>query len=152
VVCALQVLEHSAEPLALARAAVRALKPGGLFVAAVPSWPSPIVEIPNLPANAPPHHLSWWTTGALETLCQELGLEAIQARGLPAQRQHRLLHWAGWFSPIKARGPYFKRAWPWHLSLGFGFGLARLVSPLGILPPHARSADVFVCARKPAVL
>ena len=148
-VCAFQVLEHTDQPLAMARSMVRALKPGGLFIAAVPSWPSPLVEIPNMPANAVPHHLSWWTTRALEALCEELGLEAIRARELPAQQQHRRLHWLWWFSPVKPTGPYFKRAWSWHVSLALGYGLARLVSPLGILPPKARSMDVFVAARKP---
>ncbi len=149
VVCAMQVIEHSAEPLAMARLAVQALLPGGLFIVAVPSWPSPLVEIPNLPPNAIPHHLSWWTAGALEALCRELGLEAIAARPLPAQSQHRLLHWTAFFSPVKARGPYFRRAWSWHLSLAFGHALARLISPFVGLPPGARSMDLFVAARKP---
>jgi len=149
-VCAFQVLEHTAQPLAMARAMVRALKPGGLFIAAVPSWPSPLVEIPNMPANTVPHHLSWWTPAALETLCRELGLEAPHAWPLPPQVQHRLLHWTWWFSPVKARGPYYKRAWSWHLSLAFGHALARLVTPIAGLPPFARSMDCFVAARKPA--
>ena len=149
VVCAFQVLEHTSDPLGMARAMVRALKPGGLFLAAVPSWPSPLVEIPNMPANAVPHHLSWWTPGALEALCVELGLEAPRAWPLPPQIQHRLLHWTWWFSPVKARGPYYKRAWSWHLSLAFGHALARLISKVAGLPPFARSMDCFVAARKP---
>ena len=148
VVCAFQVLEHTSDPLGMARAMVRALKPGGLFLAAVPSWPSPLVEIPNMPANAVPHHLSWWTPGALEALCVELGLEAPRAWPLPPQIQHRLLHWTWWFSPVKARGPYYKRAWSWHLSLAFGHALARLISKVAGLPPFARSMDCFVAARK----
>ena len=150
VVCALQVLEHVAAPRAMAEAMVKALRPGGLFVAAVPSWPSPLVEIPNMPANAIPHHLSWWTVGALEALCRELGLEVMAARDLPPQIQHRLLHWTWWFSPIKAQGPYFRRAWPWFASLIIGYGMARLVSPVLGLPPRARSMDCFIAARKPA--
>ncbi len=150
VVCAFQVLEHTARPLDMARAMVRALKPGGLFIAAVPSWPSPLVEIPNMPSNAVPHHLSWWTPGALETLCAELGLEAADAWPLPPQVQHRLLHWTWWFSPVKVHGPYYKRHWGWHISLALGHSLARLISPFGALPPFARSMDCFVSARKPA--
>ena len=149
VVCALQVLEHSAEPRAMAEAMVRALRPGGLFVVAVPCWPSPLVEIPNLPANTVPHHLSWWTPGALEALCMALGLEVVSARALPAQVQHRLLHWTWWFSPLKPTGPYYRRAWSWHLSLALGHVLARLVSPFVGLPPGARPMDCFVAARKP---
>lgn len=149
VACAFQVLEHTARPLDMAKAMVRALKPGGLFIAAVPSWPSPLVEIPNLAANTVPHHLSWWTPGALEALCRELGLEAIEAHELPPQMQHRRLHWTWWFSPVKARGPYYKRAWSWHLSLALGHALACLISPLKLLPPRARSMDCFVAARKP---
>ena len=128
---------------------VRALKPGGLFLAAVPSWPSPLVEIPNMPANTVPHHLSWWTPGALEALCAELGLETSQTWALPPQLQHRRLHWTWWFSPVKARGPFYKRAWSWHLSLAFGHAMARLMSKVAGLPPFARSMDCFVAARKP---
>ncbi len=149
VVCAFQVLEHSARPLALARAMVKALRPGGLFLAAVPNWPSPLVEIPNFPANATPHHLSWWTPSALSALCKELGLEIISARELPPQLQHKLLHWMAWFSPIKARGPYYRGAWSWHLSLILAFFLARVFGPLLGLPPGARPMDCFIAARKP---
>ena len=149
VVCAMQVLEHSADPLAVARRMVEALRPGGLFIAAMPSWPSPLVEIPNFVPNAVPHHLSWWTTGAMEALCRQLGLVDIQARELAPQPQHRLLHWTWWFSPVKAHGPYFSRDWSWHLSLALGHGLARLIYRFVGLPPKARSMDVFVAARKP---
>ena len=150
VVCAFQVLEHTSEPLAMARSMTMALKPGGLFIAAVPSWPSPLVEIPNMAANAVPHHLSWWTTDALRALCAELGLEVTEARDLPPQLQHRRLHWLWWFSFVKPTGPYFNRAWSWHLSLALGYGLARVASAFGGLPPRARSLECFVAARKPA--
>ena len=149
VVCAFQVLEHSKEPMALARAMVRLLKPGGLLIVGVPSWPSPLVEIPNLPANAVPHHLSWWTTGALGALAGELGLEVETLGELPAQPEHKVVHWTWWFSPVKATEPYFRHAWSWHLSLMFGFVMARLVAPLRALPPGARSIDCFMAARAP---
>ena len=148
-VCAFQVLEHSAEPLAVARAMVRALRPGGLFFVGVPSWPSPLVEIPNFPANAPPHHLTWWTPAALRALCDELGLDVVSTGELPPQRQHKLIHWMAWFSPIKARGPYYRKAWSWHLSGLLAFLLAAALGPVLKLPPKVRSLDCFVAARKP---
>ena len=148
-VCAFQVLEHSADPRGLAETMVRLLKPGGLFIVATPSWPSAPVEIPNMPANAPPHHLTWWTVGALRALCDVLGLEVIAARDLPPQEQHGLLHWMHWFSPIKPKGPYYRNRLSWHLSLAFGFLMAKLVRPFRALPPGARSFDCFIVARRP---
>lgn len=150
VVCGFQVLEHVVDPRAMAEAMIKALRPGGLFIAAVPSWPSPIVQIPNLPANAVPHHLTWWTVGALRTLCEELGLKVEAAKDLPPQIQYKVLLWTWWFSPVKAKGPYFRNAWSWHLSLLFGHVMARLCSPFLGLPPNAGSTDCFIAARKPA--
>ncbi len=150
VVCAFQVLEHTADPRGLAETMVRLLKPGGLFIAGVPSWPSPLVEIPNMPGNAVPHHLSWWTTGALRALCDSLGLEVIAARDMPAQAQHGLLHWLNWFSPIKPKGPYYRHVLSWHFSLAFAVIMATLVWPFRALPPGARSLDCFIAARRPA--
>ncbi len=148
-VCAFQVLEHTKDPRGMAEAMVAALKPGGLFMAAVPSWPSPLVEIPNFAPNAVPHHLSWWTPAALQALCTELGLDVLHTEALPPQVQHKVLHWTWWFSPVKARGPYFRHAWSWHFSLIFGFVMARLLGPFVGLPPGAGSMDCFVAARKP---
>jgi SAM-dependent methyltransferase len=150
VVCAFQVLEHTADPLSLARGMARLLRPGGLFIVAVPSWPSPIVEIPNFPSNAPPHHLSWWNVEALQALSAELGLQALVARDLPAQPDHKLIHWLQWLSPVKAKGPYWRHAWSWHASLIFAFLAARIIAPFIPLPPGARSIDCFLAARKPA--
>lgn len=151
VVCAFQVLEHSAAPLDLAEAMVRLLRPGGLFIVGVPTWPSPLVEIPNFPANATPHHLSWWNRQALEALSAELGLTPVLVKDLPPQRQHGLIHWMHWLSPVKARGPYFRSAWSWHLSLIFSFMMAMLVGALLPLPPNARSIDCVLAARKPVL-
>jgi SAM-dependent methyltransferase len=148
VVCGFEVLEHTADPLGLARAMVELLRPGGLFIASVPVWPSPLVEIPNLAANAPPHHLSWWSPQALQALCQALGLEVISARELPPQPQHRVFHWMHRLSPAKVQGPYFRHDWGWHASVVFAFLAAQLVTPFASLPAGARPIDAFVAGRK----
>lgn len=74
VACAFQVIEHVAEPRALAAGMLRCLRPGGLLILVAPLWPSAITRVPNFVLNAPPHHLTWWSEGAFAALADALGL------------------------------------------------------------------------------
>ncbi len=107
------------------------------------------MEIPNLPANAPPHHLSWWNLRSLTALSEALGLQPVVVRDLPPQAQHRLFHWMRRLSPVKAQGPYWRHSWRWHASLIFAFLAARTIAPFASLPSGAGSIDCFLAARKP---
>ncbi|MDB5315445.1 MAG: methyltransferase type 11 [Rhodospirillales bacterium] len=101
VVTAFQVIEHVADPLALTRAMLACLKPGGLLILGAPLWPSPMTAIPNFCLNAPPHHLSWWSASAMRELAVRLGLEVRELALLPASPGQMLIHWMGVLAPFK---------------------------------------------------
>ena len=152
VVCAFQVLEHVEDPRAFAEAMTACLRPGGLLILCVPLWPSPMTDIPNLAVNAPPHHLTWWTTDALRTLARVLGLEVLRAETPPPPPHAAPILWLRRLLLLRTREDrYFFHSWSWWLSLVPG-GLVALAimrwrgAPL---PPGARPIDAFLVARKP---
>lgn len=150
VVCAFQVIEHVADPLAFARSMVAALKPGGLLILACPLWPSPLTEIPNLAINAPPHHVSWWTESAFEALAAALDLTVVETRALPPGRASVQI-WLSWMARltwVRLGGRYYRHRWAWHLNLLIASLLGRAAISFGRLPPGALPLDVFLCARK----
>jgi hypothetical protein len=83
VATAFHVIEHVADPRRQAELMVKLLKPGGLLILAAPLHPSPLTEIPNLPINLPPHHVTWWNPEAYKALAAELRLEVVEASMLP---------------------------------------------------------------------
>ena len=140
------------DPLAFAGAMAACLRPGGRMVICVPLWPSPLTEIPNLPINAPPHHLTWWTTEALRALAEGVGLRVLRAETLPPGRHVAPLLWLHRLLPRRTEGDvYFAHRWSWWLSL-LAAGL--LVWPLSRwrrapLPHGAGHVDAFLVAEKP---
>lgn len=154
VVCAFHVIEHLAAPLPAARLMARLLKPGGLLILAAPLHPSPLTEIPNLPLNLPPHHLSWWNPRAFSALAGALGLEVREASALPPSAHAGLLYWIHRLLPLRSSPPpderYVAHRLRWHLSLLLAYGLARCIAPVMPLPVGARPIDAFLVARKPA--
>jgi SAM-dependent methyltransferase len=96
------VLEHVADPRALAAAMAACLRPGGLLVLSMPIWPSPHTEMPNNLVNLPPHHLTWWTEGACRALCAALGLEPLRVGPLPTYPLQAPLHWSLRLCPARA--------------------------------------------------
>lgn len=154
VVCAFHVIEHLATPLQAARLMARLLKPGGLLILAAPLHPSPLTEIPNLPLNLPPHHLSWWNPRAFSALAGALGLEVREACTLPPSPHAGLVYWIHRLLPLRSSPPpderYVAHRLGWHLSLLVAYGLARCIAPVMPLPAGARPIDAFLVARKPA--
>jgi len=152
VVCAFQVLEHVEDPRAFAEAMASCLKPGGRLVVCVPLWPSPLTEIPNFAMNAPPHHLTWWTTDALRTLAGVLGLDVVRAETLPPPRHAAMIYWLHRLLPRRTRpGLYFAHRWSWWMSL---LAAGTVVRPFlrwhrAPMPPRARSIDAFLVAQRP---
>jgi SAM-dependent methyltransferase len=149
--CAFQVLEHVADPLGMAAAMVRCLKPGGLLVLAMPIWPSPHTELPNNLINLPPHHLSWWDAGACQALAARLGLEVERVGPLATYPSQASLHWALRFTPFRtAPGAWVKPYWRWHLAAALSFWLGVRAARRFGLPRGARPLDILLVARKPA--
>ncbi len=151
VACAFQVIEHVADPLGLAAGMVRCLRPGGLLMLGAPAWPSAMTAIPDFAFNAPPHHLSWWSEGAMAALAGQLGLAVEEIRLLPPVPAQPLIHWMGRLAPIKApaQGPWFAARRSWYASLAVAHLLGRLAAALLPLPRNAAPMFVWLVARKP---
>lgn len=151
VACAFQVIEHVADPLRFAAEMVRCLKPGGALMLGAPLWPSAMTAIPDFVFNAPPHHLSWWSAGAIEALAGRLGLAVEEIRPLPPVAAQPLIHWMGRLSPVKAppEGPWFAARRSWYAALAAAFALGRVASALLPLPRNAAPMFVLLVARKP---
>jgi SAM-dependent methyltransferase len=151
VACAFQVIEHVAEPRAMAEAMVRCLKPGGLLMLGAPAWPSAMTAIPNFVFNAPPHHLSWWNEEAMRALAGSLGLLVEEVRPLAPVAAQPLIHWMGRLAPLKTRpeGPWFAARRSWHAALAASFVFGRVAAALLPLPRNASPMFVLLVARKP---
>lgn len=153
VAAAFHVIEHVADPLGHVRRMIRLLKPGGLLVLAAPLHPSPLTEIPNLPLNMPPHHVTWWNPSALRALAEAAGLEVVEARSLPASPHQGVLLWmsklliSGSSKPPAER--YFGHRWAWHTSLALAYFAARIAARIRPLPKRVGDIDAFLVARKP---
>lgn len=78
IICLFDVLEHLENPVSVLSGLRKLLKPGSYLVCTVPSyqrWPplfDPYVDLP-------PHHLTLWTTRALERCVSGAGLKIIKS-------------------------------------------------------------------------
>ncbi|MDP2188252.1 MAG: class I SAM-dependent methyltransferase [Sphingobacteriaceae bacterium] len=86
--CAFQVLEHVPDVFEFLEAMVKALKPGGKLIIAVPSEASYISRSNNLALNLPPHHMSRYTDQALKNICNYLPVDLLALEHDPLQPQH----------------------------------------------------------------
>jgi hypothetical protein len=133
---------------------VECLRPGGLFVAAMPVWPSPHTELPNNLVNLPPHHLGWWDEGACRALCAALGLEPVRVEAIPAYPMQAALVWTWRLCPVRTRpGEYVKPSWRWHLSIAAAMWLGQWCARWFGLPRRRGgrpqpAVDIVVVARK----
>jgi SAM-dependent methyltransferase len=134
VVCAFQVLEHLRSPAELFADMVRAARPGGLLIVGVPHVPSALTRIPNLLMNAPPHHLSWWTRGALATLAERNGAAVCSIEQVPWGDCDALLYWIERCSPIRCRDIFYHHSVSWHAAAIFGFLAGRLMHAIRKTP------------------
>jgi SAM-dependent methyltransferase len=149
VVCAFQVVEHVADPLAFVRAMLVCLRPGGLLLIGVPLWPSPMTDIPNFAFNAPPHHLSWWTEDALRALASALGLDTETVEALPVGAHESLLYWMGRCAPKLTGQRFFRGRWGWYGALAWAFAAGRLCDAFRKPPADGARIIALMSARKP---
>lgn len=153
VATAFHVIEHVADPKAHAARMAKLLKPGGLLILAAPLHPSPLTEIPNLPINLPPHHVTWWNPSAFRALADAIGLEVVEARTLPVAPHQGLILWMWRLLLRRAdKAPqerYVGHRWSWHLSLAVAYLLATIMVRFKRMPSCAPDIDAFLVARKP---
>ena len=149
-VCGFQLLEHVADPLALARAMQACLKPGGLLLLAVPLAPSPLTAIPNHLVNLPPHHLSWWSEEAGRRLVDALGMLPVRISALPPSRFYAEPIWLAKLLPRRMRpGRHVRPGLGGLLLLWLAWRVARVLAAWRGLPRDAAPCEVFIAARNP---
>ena len=88
-ICLFQVLEHLTEPLKFVNAIKKCLKPGGLFIIAVPNNDSFIKYAINSPLNLPPHHTIHWKESSLRKLAEYTSFKVENVSFESLQEEHR---------------------------------------------------------------
>lgn len=153
VATAFHVIEHVPDPRRHAELMVKLLRPGGLLILAAPLHPSPLTEIPNLPINIPPHHVTWWNPSAYRALAAELGLEVVRADTLPPSPHQGLIFWLHRLlfkrTDRGANERYIGHRWSWHAAIALAYPLAKIANRIRTLPGGCRPVDAFLVARKP---
>ena len=149
-VCAFHVIEHVSDPIGFARHLKNCVRPGGRLFIAVPGWPSPLTDIPNFVLNAPPHHLSWWSEGALRALADrlDLGVEAVES--VPFSTHDSIIYWMGRLAPKLTGDRYFYAHWFWNTALAWSWLAGRTANALFRIPVTAKSSGFLLAARKPS--
>lgn len=151
---AFHVIEHVSDPRRHAELMVKLLKPGGLLILAAPLHPSPLTEIPNLPLNIPPHHVTWWNPQAFRALAGELGLTVVEAITLPPSPHQGMIYWLHRLLIMRTdpvpHERYIAHRWSWHVSVALAYHLARIAQRIKAMPAGVRPIDAFLVARKDA--
>ncbi|MGQ0671563.1 MAG: class I SAM-dependent methyltransferase [Hyphomicrobium sp.] len=149
---AFHVIEHVPDPRRHAELMVKLLKPGGLLILAAPLHPSPLTEIPNMPINIPPHHVTWWNPSAFTALANELGLEVVEATALPPSPHQGQFYWLHKLLFKRTDPPpnerYIAHRWSWHASIALAYQLARLAHRIKPMPSGVKPVDAYLVARK----
>jgi SAM-dependent methyltransferase len=150
-VCCFQVIEHVRDPTRLFAEMVEAAKPGGLLCVGVPHIPSAITRIPNFLINAPPHHLTWWTSTALTELAKSAGAAVETIETAPWGAVDSQVYWIERCSPFRCHDIHFRGAVRWHAAALTGFALGTLAFKLFGAPKQNadEGAGLLMIARKP---
>jgi SAM-dependent methyltransferase len=86
VVTAFQVLEHVEAPDEFLAACIRCLRPGGRLIVTTPNMCGFMGYLYNELLNYPPHHVTWWSPVALESLVKGCGCTPTKIWQEPLQR------------------------------------------------------------------
>ena len=146
-VCSFHVVEHTCDPVRFVADMVRCLRPGGRLFLAVPSWPSALTDIPNFAPNGPPHHLSWWSSAALQALAERVGLIVENVEVLPPSPN--IIYWMAWVTPKLTGERFFRDAWVWHASLAWSWLAGRVCNSLFRTLAGVKSFELLLIARTP---
>lgn len=90
VVCSFQVLEHVSNPSDFIQAKLRALKPNGLLIVAVPSEDSFLKYVVNGALNMPPHHVTRWSDITLQNIASLFNIDLIEINHEKIQNVHKI--------------------------------------------------------------
>lgn len=89
VVCSFQVLEHVSDVKGFLAGSLKCLKPGGLYIIAVPSEDSFVSTVTNSALNMPPHHVTRWTDKGLRSIAEIFKLQIVELRHEDLSDIHR---------------------------------------------------------------
>jgi SAM-dependent methyltransferase len=150
-VCCFQVIEHVRDPATLFKELVRAAKPGGLICVGAPGVPSALSRVPNFLVNAPPHHLTWWTKSAFESLANSAGVVVEGVENAPWGESDAMMYWISRCSPIKCTDVFYRGGAKWHLASLTGHVGGYFASKLFGAPrnPNDEGASLVLFARRP---
>ena len=121
VVCSFQVIEHLSSPATMFADMMQAVRPEGLVIVGVPHVPSALTRIPNFLLNFPPHHLTWWTEGALTALSERNGATIESIQHVPWSPTDSLMCWMERCSPFHCTDIHFRNRLSWYAVPLIGF-------------------------------
>lgn len=132
VVTSFQVLEHIGNINDFIQASLSAVKPGGLLVISVPSYDSLVSVQLNNALNLPPHHMSWWSDTALESLSKLFNMELVAIHHEDLDDAHK--QWYSFLLIAEALKKLFgfksdKKVIDTSFSLKAIHGIAKVLSP-----------------------
>lgn len=133
VVTSFQVLEHISNSKDFICSSLSAVKPGGLLVISVPSYDSLVSVQLNNTLNLPPHHMSWWSDAALESLARLFNMELVTIHHEELDHAHQ--KWYSFLLIAEALKKIVgfkskKKVIDTSLSLKLIHGIAKVLSPL----------------------
>jgi SAM-dependent methyltransferase len=85
VVTAFHVLEHVQDPIQFLRTALERLHPGGRLAVAVPNRDRMRLDPRVDEVDVPPHHVTYWSTAALQFALGAVGLEQVDVEISPVE-------------------------------------------------------------------
>jgi 2-polyprenyl-3-methyl-5-hydroxy-6-metoxy-1,4-benzoquinol methylase len=132
-VTSFQVLEHIGNSRDFIKASLSAVKPGGKLVISVPSYDSLVSVQLNNTLNLPPHHMSWWSDAALESLAGLFDMELVTIHHEELDKAHQ--QWYSFLLIAEALKKMFgfkssKKVIDTSFSLKAIHGVAKVLSPL----------------------
>lgn len=147
IVTSFQVLEHVKEPKSFIEAKLKALKPKGLMIVAVPSEDSFIADVTNGVLNMPPHHLTRWSDETLEFIANLFDLELISLTHEKVETVHTIFYLntviQSYFLKPKLIDTSFKRK-----VISKGASLVSKVIDIANISPKANGHTVIAVYRK----
>lgn len=161
VVCLFQVLEHATDPVALAAAALRLVKPGGLLYLDVPSVNDALMAVHDVPGYdrfwfRPLHLMNFDAATLSEVLARAGGIE-IDVNYVQNYSLTNHLHWATTGKPQPNLKVGMSPVWPAPLKgpAALNAELEALLAETDrryreILVRHGRGDMLYALARKPA--